>query len=208
MKFRGDSEGSAWPACGLRHGPENVRSQRGKRTSDRPLARPGLQGSRARLQLRRPERTGAERPKDADPRNGPKIARKESNRGKKKKKTHFRRRLSCTMHSTLSHRQFPHGAPSTTSHRTLRARHETQALAARLLVTFAGAPGSPPLPARFLGAAAFAGAGLGGLIVVAAGAMVSGLAVAGARTGGVGIRDGLLCVDIFLVLDSVSAERN
>jgi hypothetical protein len=38
--------------------------------------------------------------------------------------------------STLSHRQLPQGAPSTTSQRTLRARHETQARAARRLVIF------------------------------------------------------------------------
>ena len=38
--------------------------------------------------------------------------------------------------STLSHRQFPQGAPSTTSQRTLRARHETQARAARRFVIF------------------------------------------------------------------------
>ena len=47
---------------------------------------------------------------------------------------HFRLRLSWTMHSTLSHLQFPQGAPSTTSHRTLRALQETHARAARLLV--------------------------------------------------------------------------
>lgn len=40
------------------------------------------------------------------------------------------------MHSTLSHRQFPQGAPSTTSQRTFRALQETQARAARLLVIF------------------------------------------------------------------------
>jgi hypothetical protein len=51
--------------------------------------------------------------------------------------THFLRRLSWTTHSTLSHRQLPHGAPSTTSQRTLRARHDTHARAARFLVTFA-----------------------------------------------------------------------
>jgi hypothetical protein len=51
------------------------------------------------------------------------------------KATHFRLRLSCTMHSTSSHRQLPQGAPSTTSQRTLRARHDTQARAARRLVT-------------------------------------------------------------------------
>lgn len=54
--------------------------------------------------------------------------------------THLRRRLSCTMHSTLSHLQLPQGAPSTTSHRTLRALQDTQALAARLLVIFPFAP--------------------------------------------------------------------
>lgn len=54
--------------------------------------------------------------------------------------THLRRRLSCTMHSTLSHLQLPQGAPSTTSHRTLRALQDTQALAARLLVIFAFGP--------------------------------------------------------------------
>ncbi len=54
--------------------------------------------------------------------------------------------------STLSHRQFPQGAPSTTSQRTLRARHETQARAARRLVTFCGASEllSPPGAALFL----------------------------------------------------------
>jgi hypothetical protein len=52
--------------------------------------------------------------------------------------THFRRRLSWTTHSTLSHLQLPQGAPSTTSQRTLRARQLTQARAARLLVTLAG----------------------------------------------------------------------
>lgn len=54
-------------------------------------------------------------------------------------KTYLRRRLSCTMHSTLSQRQFPQGAPSTTSQRTLRALQETHALAARRLVAL-GAP--------------------------------------------------------------------
>jgi hypothetical protein len=44
------------------------------------------------------------------------------------------------MHSTLSHLQLPQGAPSTTSHRTLRALQDTQALAARLLAIF-----GPPL---------------------------------------------------------------
>ena len=39
--------------------------------------------------------------------------------------------------STLSHLQFPHGAPSTTSHLTFLARHETHALAALRFVTFA-----------------------------------------------------------------------
>lgn len=45
--------------------------------------------------------------------------------------------------STLSQRQFPQGAPSTTSQRTLRARQETQARAARRLVTFVGCSESP-----------------------------------------------------------------
>jgi hypothetical protein len=63
--------------------------------------------------------------------------------------TYFRRRLSCTTHSTLSHRQLPHGAPSTTSQRTLRARHETQARAARLLVTLGGPLGSDSDAVRF-----------------------------------------------------------
>lgn len=40
--------------------------------------------------------------------------------------------------STLSQRQFPQGAPSTTSHRTFRARQETHARAARRLVILAG----------------------------------------------------------------------
>jgi hypothetical protein len=52
--------------------------------------------------------------------------------------------------STLSQRQLPHGAPSTTSHRTFRARHETQARAALRLVTFCGALESSPLADLFL----------------------------------------------------------
>src|SRR5690554_1036681 len=97
------------------------------------------------------------------------------------------------MHSTLSHLQFPQGAPSTTSHRTFLARHETQARAARLLVTFGGPPGgSASTLARF-----FEGAMLWlvafGLVVVAAGDItVSGLAVAGASIGGWGIGPELL----------------
>jgi hypothetical protein len=56
-------------------------------------------------------------------------------------KTYFLRRLSWTTHSTLSHLQFPQGAPSTTSQRTLRALQDTQARAARLLVALgASAP--------------------------------------------------------------------
>lgn len=39
------------------------------------------------------------------------------------------------MQGTLSHLQFPHGDPSTTSQRTLRARQLTQARTARRLVT-------------------------------------------------------------------------
>lgn len=91
--------------------------------------------------------------------------------------THFRLRLSCTTHcsrvshcwemragqgpqwprhsgisltSTLSQRQFPQGAPSTTSQRTFRARQDTQARAARRLVTFVGCSESPDGEARFL----------------------------------------------------------
>lgn len=52
--------------------------------------------------------------------------------------------------STLSQRQFPHGAPSTTSHLTFLALHETQALAARLLVTFASLLESERLVLPFL----------------------------------------------------------
>ena len=135
------------------------------------------------------------------------IRRKKEKKKEKRKKerTHFRRRLSWTMHSTLSHLQFPQGAPSTTSHRTFRARHETQALAARLLVTLVGADESVVLPARFFGGGGFWDADLGGLIVVAAGAMVSGLTVAGASIGGVGIGIGLLCVDIFAAGNSRSS---
>jgi len=51
------------------------------------------------------------------------------------------------MHSTLSQRQLLHGTPSTTSQRTLRARHDAQALAALLLVTLP----SGPTELRFLG---------------------------------------------------------
>lgn len=43
------------------------------------------------------------------------------------------------MHSTSSHLQLPQGAPSTTSQRTLRARHDTQARAARRFVTLPSA---------------------------------------------------------------------
>lgn len=50
---------------------------------------------------------------------------------------------------------------------------------------------------RFFGAVVLWEADFGGLMVVAAGEIVSGLAVAGASTGGVGIGAGLLCVDIF-----------
>ena len=64
--------------------------------------------------------------------------------------THFRLRLSWTTHVTLSHLQLPQGAPSTTSHRTLRARHETQARAARRFVTFAAPLGSVAVAGRFL----------------------------------------------------------
>lgn len=54
------------------------------------------------------------------------------------------------MHSTSSQRQLPQGAPSTTSQRTLRALHDTQARAARRFVTLPSVdPGM-----RFLGEAA------------------------------------------------------
>lgn len=45
--------------------------------------------------------------------------------------------------STLSHLQFPQGLCSTTSHLTLRARHDTQALAARRLVFFCASAAEP-----------------------------------------------------------------
>jgi fructose-bisphosphate aldolase class 1 len=51
--------------------------------------------------------------------------------------------------STLSQRQFPQGAPSTTSHRTLRARHDTQARAARRFVTLCGGSEPSSADARF-----------------------------------------------------------
>lgn len=56
------------------------------------------------------------------------------------------------MHGTLSHLQFPHGDPSTTSQRTLRARQLTQASTARRLVALEtlevdSGPGAPgPFP--------------------------------------------------------------
>lgn len=64
--------------------------------------------------------------------------------------THFRRRLSWTTHSTLSHLQLPQGAPSTTSQRTLRARQDTQARAARRFVTLVEPLGSDCEAERFL----------------------------------------------------------
>lgn len=89
--------------------------------------------------------------------------------------THFRRRLSCTMHSTLSHRQLPHGAPSTTSQRTLRARHETQARAARRLVILGAPLGSDSDAVRFLPVELLFSSDLPGEFVVSAGEyMVSG----------------------------------
>lgn len=67
------------------------------------------------------------------------------------KDPHLRRRLSCTMHSTLSQRQLPHGNCSTTSQRTLRALQEAQARAARRLVTLALFPPESDLEShRFL----------------------------------------------------------
>lgn len=55
------------------------------------------------------------------------------------------------MHSTPSHRQLPQGAPSTTSHLTFRARQDTQARAARLLVILTAPLGSVVVADRFLG---------------------------------------------------------
>lgn len=111
--------------------------------------------------------------------------------------TYFLLRDSCTTHSTLSHRQLPQGAPSTTSQRTLRARHDTQALAARLLVILAGVEDSELTDKRFLG-----GVGLFwrlvfvGLMVAMGGLEASGLAVAGASIGGAGlIAMGVGCCD-------------
>ena len=192
----------------LRHGPKDRHPQLGNHTPDRPLVRPATKGVGVRRSaaLAPRQKTGADRPKvcmhdrvmievtENSKNEGSWVAQ---GHGIGKKKTHFRLRLSCTIHSTLSHLQFPQGAPSTTSHRTFRARHETQALAARLLVTFGGAEGSAAVLPRFFGAVVPWEAGFGGLIVVAAGEIVSGLAVAGARTGGVGMGAGLLCVDIF-----------
>src|SRR5437764_118199 len=59
------------------------------------------------------------------------------------------------MHSTLSHLQFPHGEPSTTSHRTLRARQDTHARAALRLATFV-APWAPLDDGLFFGFTPFA----------------------------------------------------
>jgi hypothetical protein len=65
--------------------------------------------------------------------------------------THFRRRLSWTVHLTLSHLQFPQGNCSTTSHRTLRARQDAHARGARRLVTLlALSLESAVEPVRFL----------------------------------------------------------
>lgn len=70
--------------------------------------------------------------------------------------THFRRRLSWTMHSTLSHLQFPQGKCSTTSHRTLRALQDAHARGARRFVTLLALSFvSAVEPVRFL-ACAFA----------------------------------------------------
>lgn len=72
--------------------------------------------------------------------------------------TYLRRRLSWTMHSTLSHRQLLHGIPSTTSQRTLRARHDAQARAARRFVTLP----SPLACVRFFGDCVVSVAGAAG----------------------------------------------
>lgn len=76
--------------------------------------------------------------------------------------THFRRRLSWTMQSTLSQRQFPHGNCSTTSHRTLRALQDAHARGARRLVTLLALSvlsfASAVDPVRFLACASAAAA--------------------------------------------------
>lgn len=64
--------------------------------------------------------------------------------------TDLLRRLSCTMHSTLSHLQLPQGAPSTTSHLTFRLLQLMQALAALRFVTFVEPLGSEVEADRFL----------------------------------------------------------
>lgn len=55
------------------------------------------------------------------------------------------------MHSTLSHLQLLHGTPSTTSQRTLRARHEAQARAARRFVTLPSDVVEEAVCVRFFG---------------------------------------------------------
>lgn len=85
-------------------------------------------------------------------------------------RTHFRLRLSWTMHSTLSHLQLLHGTPSTTSQRTLRARHEAQALAARRFVTLPSDVVDEAVCVRFFGddvGSGTAGAGAGDMEPVA-----------------------------------------
>lgn len=69
--------------------------------------------------------------------------------------SHLRRRLSWTMQSTLSQRQFPHGYCSTTSQRTLRALQEAQARAARRLVTLLFPPASDFESARLFDGESF-----------------------------------------------------
>lgn len=80
---------------------------------------------------------------------------------RKRDVTHFRRRLSWTMQSTLSQRQFPQGNCSTTSHRTLRALHDAHARGARRLVTLLALSAlslvSPVGPVRFLACASAVG---------------------------------------------------
>lgn len=113
----------------------------------------------------------------------------------------FLLRDSCTIHSTLSHLQFPHGAPSTTSHRTLRARHDTQALAARLLVTLAGPEASGLEEARFFGFGgdeALCRGVFPGVMVAPGTDVASGLLVAGASTGA-----GLIAIGVGLLWDAM-----
>lgn len=86
---------------------------------------------------------------------------------KKRVVTHFRRRLSWTMQSTLSQRQFPQGNCSTTSHRTLRALQDAHARGARRFVTLLALSfASAVEPCRFLACASAVDEGFFALAVV------------------------------------------